>query len=81
MYPETFGVSEPKIPEAIVVYLALEEAPSPAAVNYVLELLICILKAADLKEEWYISFLTLICLNTDILLSADEELTNAVVLL
>ena len=75
------GVSDPNTAPAIVVYPALADAPSIAAVKEELESFICILNFVALTEELKISFLIFICLKTEIFVSADDELTNAVVLL
>ena len=63
------------------MYPALADAPFISAVKEVLESFICNLSFVVLTEELKISFLIFICLITEILASAEDELTNAVVLL
>ena len=77
VYPETLGVSEPNIPDAIVVYPALADAPSMAAVRLVLELFISKRKLVSSIDVLNKSFLTFICLVTEVSKPADEELLSA----
>ena len=77
MYPETLGVSEPNIPEAIVVYPVLADAPSIDAVRLVLELFISKRKLVSSIDVLNKSFLTFICLVTEVLKPADDELCRA----